>query len=305
MTRPRTSGLVLVGSSYVIWGLLALYWKALDRVGALELLALRIVLSLGLLTVLVARRRGWSMVAALMRDRRRRTLTVVAAMLLTMNWGTYIFGVTGGRVVETALGYFITPLTTVIVGVVVLHERLRPAQWVAVACAVLAVAVLTVSYGRPPWLGLILALTWTGYSFLKRQTEMPAIESLWSEAVVVAPLAALVVAIKLAGHHSAFTTLSRPLVGLLLLSGVVTSVPLLLFGAGAPRIGLVQIGLVQYVNPLISFSLGTFAFHESMPAARLLGFVFVWIALVVFTTDALRSTLSTKIDLDAVVSPSG
>ena len=300
MSHSRSSGLVLVSSSYAIWGSLALYWKALERVSAPELLANRIVLSMVLLTVLVARRRSWPMLVALARDRRRGALTVIAALLLSVNWGSYIYGVTQGRVVETALGYFITPLTTVIVGVVVLREHLRPAQWFAVACAATAVTVLTVSYGRPPWLGLVLAITWTGYSYLKRQTQLPAIESLWSEALVVVPVATLVVATKLASGHSAYSRLSLPLVVLLLASSVVTSVPLLLFGAGARRITLVQVGLLQYINPVISFSLGTLVFHESMPAERLVGFVFVWIALAVFTADALQTTRSNRFEAVAV-----
>jgi chloramphenicol-sensitive protein RarD len=289
VSEARHRGLLLVGGAYVAWGLLALYWKQLEGVPALELLANRIVLSGVLLTLLVARRRQWAQLRAVIGSRRAVGAVVVAAVLLTANWGCYIYGVTSGRVVDTALGYFMTPLTTVLVGVVVLHERLRRAQWIAVALATVALAVFTTAADQVPVLGLALALTWTGYSYLKRRSPLAAIEGLWAEAMVVAPLAVVTAGAWVTRGTSAYTTLAGWRVALVLGSGVVTTVPLVLFGAGARHISLVQVGLLQYINPVISFSLGVLVFHESMPAARLAGFALVWVALAVFGTDAMNS----------------
>ena len=280
-------GVALGVAAYLMWGLFPLYFPLLEPAGALEMLAHRVVwstLTVALLILLLRRR---SSLAAVLRDRRTLALLCLAAVAISINWGGYIYGVTHDHVVETALGYFINPLFTVLAGVLVLGERLRPLQWGALGVAGVAVLVLTVAYGRPPWIALLLALSFAGYGLAKKKASVGAVESLAVETGVLAPLALLFLLVlgvsgsaevgqHGAGHALLFTT-----------TGIVTAVPLICFGASATRISMTTIGLLQYLAPILQFALGVLWFREEMPAARWVGFVLVWVALVVFTVEAL------------------
>ncbi len=285
MPASRLGFLAAVGA-YVLWGLFPLYWPLLEPAAPVEILAHRIVWSLvTMLVVLVVWRRSGQL-RALLRDRRRALLISTAAVVVSVNWGAYIWGVNNGRVVETSLGYFINPLVTVLMGVLVLGERLRRLQWIALGVAGLAVVVLTIDYGRLPWIALLLAFSFGTYGLAKKQAGVDAVESLAVETLYLGPVAAAYVA-WLAwqgqasfGHHGAghawlFTT-----------TGIVTVIPLLCFGAAAIRVSMVTIGLLQYIAPILQFALGVLWFHEEMPASRWIGFVLVWIALVLFTWEA-------------------
>jgi len=277
----------LGAAAYLMWGLFPLYFPLLEPAGSLEILAHRVVWSTLTVGVLVLLLRLRATLGAVLRDRRTVVLLCLAALAISVNWGAYIYGVTSDRVVETALGYFINPLVTVLMGVVVLKERLRPLQWVALAVAAVAVVVLAVAYGRPPWVAIVLALSFACYGLAKKTASVGAVESLAVETAVLAPLAlAFLLVIGLTGtaeagrhglgHALLFTT-----------TGIVTAVPLICFGAAATRVPLSTIGLLQYLAPVLQFLLGVLWFREEMPAARWVGFVLVWIALVVFTAEAL------------------
>jgi len=271
-----------------MWGFFPLYWALLDATGALELLAARVTFSLLVMALLLAVLRRVAHLRTALRDPRRVALLSVAAVLISVNWFTFIWGVNNGRVIEVSLGYFITPLVSVLLGVVVLGERLRRLQWVAVGIATLAVVVLTVDYGRVPWVAVTLASTFGLYGLVKKTAAVGAVESLVYETAVVVPVAlGFLVWIGVAGTAS-YLDLGPG--GLLLLasSGVVTALPLICFGAAAVRVSLTTIGLLQYLGPTIHFVLGLTVFDEALPTTRLVGFCLVWSALAVFTVEAWR-----------------
>ena len=273
-------------AAYGLWGIFPLYWPLLEPAGALEILAHRVLWSLVTVAVVVLVLRRTGAVMAVLADPRSRWLLLGAAAVITLNWFGYIWGVNNGRVVETSLGYFINPLVTVLMGVLILGERLRPRQWGGVGLATVAVVVLTVDYGRPPWVALLLAFSFATYGLAKKQAGVDAVESLAVETLYIGPIAAAYIG-WLAwqgtgdfGHHGAGHAF------MLTTAGVVTVVPLLCFGAAAIRVSMVTIGLLQYIAPVLQFLLGVWWYGEAMPASRWIGFVLVWIALVVFTVDA-------------------
>jgi chloramphenicol-sensitive protein RarD len=282
-------------SAYFIWGLFPLYWKLLDHSGAIELLAHRIVWSLVTIAILVVVRRRLSQLRAILADPRRRWPLVAASVLIAVNWGTYIWGVNNGRVVETSLGYFITPLFTVLLGVLLLQERLRVTQWVAVGIAFVAVVVLSIENGRPPWVAIALTFSFGFYGYAKKKAGVGAVEGMALESAVLGPVAlAVIVALGIqaqatvAGQGAGYLTL-------VLLTGPITAVPLLLFGAAATRIPMTTLGLLNYVAPIMQFAVGVLVFHELMAPLRWAGFGLVWIALIVLTSDGLAQRRRTLI----------
>ena len=273
-------------AAYTLWGLFPLYWPLLEPAGAVEILAHRIVWSLVVVVVLLSV--GGRLAGLRRLGRRAYVLLSVAAVVITVNWGTYIWGVNNEHVVETSLGYFVNPLVTVLLGVVVLGERLRPAQWGAVALATVAVIVLTLDYGRPPWIALTLAFSFATYGLLKKKAGVGAAESLAVETgVLVLPAAAYLLWLGARGDGTFGTEGLRHAV-LLAGAGLVTAVPLLFFSAAATRVPLTTLGLLQYLAPTFQFAIGIFLYGEPLPPVRLVGFVLVWAALAVFTVEALE-----------------
>jgi chloramphenicol-sensitive protein RarD len=286
MSEQRRGFLFGLGA-FVVWGLFPLYWKLLDDTGAVELLAHRIFWSMVTIAGLVAVRRRFPQLKAVWADPVRRWWLVLAAVLITFNWGTFIWGVTNGHVVETSLGYFVTPLFTVMLGVIVLSERLRPAQWTALGIAGVAVLALAIDYGRPPWIALILTASFGIYGLAKKKAGAPAIEGMAIETAVVVPVAlGVIVALGLRGDGSVVSH-GWGYTALVMVSGSVTALPLLLFGAAATRISLITLGMLQYITPVMQFALGVLLYHEAMPPMRWAGFALVWLALVVLTWDGL------------------
>ncbi len=279
-------GVLLGAAAYLLWGLFPLYWPLLRPAGAVEILAHRVVWSLVVVVALLAVARSWSWLRVL--GRRRLGLLTLASAVIAVNWGVYIWGVNAGHVVETSLGYFINPLVTVLLGVVLLHERLRPAQWAAVGLAGVAVLILTVDYGRPPWIALVLACSFGTYGLVKKTVGIGAVESLTVETGVLAvPALAYLLVVHAGGDGTLGHEGARQAV-LLVGSGVVTAVPLLCFGAAAIRIPLTTIGLLQYLAPVMQFLLGVLWFREEMPASRVAGFTLVWAALLILTADGVN-----------------
>ena len=279
-------GLLLGVAAYALWGVFPLYWPLLEPAGAVEILAHRILWSMLTMGLLVVVFRRTPQVRAIVAHRRTFLLLVLAALVVTVNWATYIYGVNNDRVVETSLGYFINPLVTVLMGVFILGERMRPLQWAAMGVAALAVVVLTLDYGRLPYIALVLAFTFGTYGLLKKTANVGAVESLAVETTVVAPLAAVYLGWLIASGSSSFGTEGAGHALLLASTGIVTAVPLICFGAAATRVPMTTLGLLQYLAPVLQFALGVFVLDEAMPASRWIGFVLVWVALVIFTIEA-------------------
>ncbi len=275
-------------AAYTLWGLLTIYWRELHGFDAFELIGWRIALASVVMALVVTVRRRWPVLRAAATDRRLVTRLTIAALLLAVNWTAYVWAVTHDRVIETALGYFMAPLGTMLLGVVVLRERPSAAQRAAIGLAVVAVVVLTGSYGRPPWIALALATTWSVYGLLKRQVPLSPVESLAGETFVLT-VPAVVLAAALAGRDDSIPAAADAGQWVLVsFTGLVTAVPLVLFAVAARRLPFTLLGPLQYLIPTINFVLGWLAFAEPMPAVRLVGFAFVWAALLLVTVDRLR-----------------
>ncbi|HEU5037453.1 MAG TPA: EamA family transporter RarD [Nocardioides sp.] len=281
-------GFLLGAAAYLMWGAFPLYWPLLEPAGAFEILAHRVLWScLTMGALLLVLRRGRHL-RDIWRDRRVRLVLTLAAVVITVNWTTYIWGVNNGRVVETSLGYFINPLVTVLMGVLILHEQLRPLQWGALAIATGAVVVLALDYGHVPWVALALAFSFGSYGLCKKTANVGATESLAYETAVIAPFAAAYLFWLGATGEANFASHGGGHALLFVSTGIVTAVPLICFGAAATRVTMVTLGLLQYLAPILQFALGVFYFHEDMPAGRWVGFVLVWIALAIFTAEAIN-----------------
>ena len=291
MTDQTRRGTAYGAAAYVLWGLFPLFWPLLKPAAALEVLAHRVLWSLVVVAALLQAGRTWSAVRVTGSQRARLS---VAAVLLAINWGTYIYGVDSGQVVETSLGYFINPLVSVGLGVLVLGERLRFAQKAAIALATVAVVVLSVASGSPPWLALVLAFSFGFYGLLKKQAGVGAVASLAVETAVLAPLAAAyVVLLGITGRQS-FTGHGVGHAALLATAGVVTTIPLLAFGAAATRIPLTTLGVLQYLAPTLQLVIAILLRHEPFGPARMVGFLLVWAALAVFSADLVRVQLDAR-----------
>jgi chloramphenicol-sensitive protein RarD len=281
------SGFWLGAAAYGIWGLFPLYWKLVEQVPALQIISHRIAWSFVTLAIVGAAR--FRRDAASTLDRRAFAIYAIAAVLISINWFLYVYAVNTGFVLETSLGYFITPLVNVLLGVMVLRERLRPLQWVAVALAAVGVLQLTFGYGSLPVIAIGLALSFGSYGLVKKKAPLDSLAGLTLETgIVVAPAVAYLLIANASGHgafaHSGLTT------DLLLMGGgPVTVVPLLLFASAVRRITLTTVGLLQYIAPTIQFFLGVFLYGEPFAGTRLVGFVIVWTACVLFSIDGLRA----------------
>jgi chloramphenicol-sensitive protein RarD len=286
-SSERRRGLLYGIAAYGLWGIFPLYFPLLEPAGAIEILALRMAWSLITMLVVMRFAGGLSGVRDIMRNRRQFALLALAAVLVAVNWGTYIYGVNSNRVVETSLGYFINPLLTILLGVLVLGERLRRAQWVAVAIGAVAVLVIAIDYGHPPWIALILAVSFGMYGFCKKQANAGAVDSLVVETGVQFVPALIAIAVIGAQGNLVFGTrwsTSLLLAGL----GLVTVIPLLFFASSTRRLPLSVLGLLQYLAPVLQFAVGVGIRHEPLPPAELAGFCLVWLALIILTVDGLR-----------------
>ncbi|WP_406252517.1 EamA family transporter RarD [Streptomyces atratus] len=295
--NEQRAGLLSGIGAYGLWGLVPLFWPLLEPAGAIEILAHRMVWSLGFVAVALLVLRRWSWIGELVRQPRKLGLISVAAVTITVNWGLYIWSVNNGHVVEASLGYFINPLVTIAMGVLLLGERLRPVQWVAVGTAFAAVLVLAIGYGRPPWISLVLAFSFATYGLMKKKVDMGGLESLAAEtAVMFVPALGYLLWLGARGE-STFTSDGAGHAALLASAGLVTAVPLVLFGAAAIRVPLSTLGLLQYLAPVFQFALGILYFHEAMPPERWAGFALVWLALTLLTWDAFRTARRTRIQV--------
>lgn len=289
--KDTTAGVLFGIGAYGLWGLLPLYFFVLAPAGAVEIVANRVVWSLLFCTLLITITRAWRVLGAAFRNPTVIGPLAAAAGLIAVNWLTYTYGVTTGQAVEASLGYFINPLVSVLLGVFVLKEKLRPLQWAAVGIGFIAVGVLTVSYGKLPWIALTLALSFGLYGFVKKRVgpRADAITSLTVETIVLAPLAAATMIYLAVSGAATLTNNGAGHFWLLAASGIITAVPLLFFGASARRLPMTTIGLLQYFAPVLQFIVALTVFKEAMTTDRWIGFGVVWLALLVLTVDMLRA----------------
>jgi chloramphenicol-sensitive protein RarD len=288
MTKVN-KGLLFGVSAYIIWGLLPLYWKLVEEAGAYEILAHRGIWSLLICLSLLALRKQLKSAYEMVRSSRTFSLLFLASGLLTINWGVYIWSVTVNRVVEAALGYYITPLINVTFGVLLLREKLRPAQWIAVALAAAGVVILTLGYGSLPWIALVLAISWGSYSLIKKSLNLGALETLSLE-TLFAFLPNLVFLLIIQGNGSAEFGSTWTISILLFGAGAATVIPLLLFNGSTTRLPLSTVGLLQYITPTIMFFIGIYINNEDISTTKVIGFAFIWLALAVLSRDLYRSS---------------
>ncbi|MFD9481317.1 MULTISPECIES: EamA family transporter RarD [Streptomyces] len=297
--NEQRTGLLYGFGAYGMWGLVPLFWPLLKPSGAIEILAHRMVWSLAVVGLALLALRRWGWIRELLRQPRKLGLTALAATVISVNWGLYIWAVNNEHVVEASLGYFINPLVSIAIGVLVLGERLRRAQWVAVGLSFVAVLVLAIGYGRPPWISLILAFSFATYGLIKKKLNMGGLESLAAEtAVLFLPALGYVLWLGAQGR-STFASHGVTHSLLLAATGLVTAIPLVFFGMAAIRVPLSTLGLLQYMAPVFQFGLGVLYFHEAMPPERWAGFSLVWAALVILTWDALRTARRSRVRLEA------
>jgi chloramphenicol-sensitive protein RarD len=282
-------GLWLAAGAYLTWGLFPIYWKQLMGVPALQLLGNRIVWSFVLMAGLLLVRRQWPQLRSQAANRQVQRIYAVAAVLIAVNWLIYVWAITAGFVVDSSLGYFINPLLNVVLGMLIFQERLRSGQWAAVGLAALGVLYLTVAYGKIPWIALSLAFTFGFYGLVKKKAPLSAAHGLTLETGILF-LPALVYLLFCSWNGSGAVFHSNPLTTLLLVgSGVVTSVPLLMFAASVKLIPLTVVGLMQYIAPTLQFLLGVLVYGEAFTPTMAVGFSLVWLGLVIFAADSYRA----------------
>ena len=286
--RTSRAGVGYGLAAYLIWGLFPLYWPLLAPTPAIQILAHRMVWSLVVVGVVLVVRRRWAFVAALRSDPHRLGLLVLAAIMISVNWGLYIWAINAGYVVESSLGYFITPLVVIALGVVVLKERLRRAQWTAVGVGFIAVIVISIGVGHVPWIALGLAASFGSYGLAKKLAQMPPLDGMAVETSVMAlPAIGFLVYVQAHGTGS-FGHIAVGTDLLLISSGAVTVVPLLCFAAATRRVPLTIMGLMQYATPVLQFAIGVGIRHEKLPPSEFAGFALVWAALTILGISELR-----------------
>ncbi|NLP84265.1 EamA family transporter RarD [Microbacterium sp. CFH 90308] len=288
LSRERSLGGVYAFSAYFLWGFLPLYFVLLAPTGPFELVAWRIVLSLVFCALLLTVTRTWGRLAAIFRQPRVLGLTVIAGLLIYVNWQVFMFGALNENVIETSLGYFINPIATVLLAVLVLRERLRVTQWVAIGIAAVAVVVIIVGYRSFPWIALTLAASFSLYGLVKKRVgpSVDAVSGLTLESLWLMPIAAIILVVVGTSTGITMGASGWGHAVLLSLAGVITAVPLLFFAAGARRVSLTVIGLLQFVAPILQFIIGAWVLGEPMPVERWVGFALVWVALTVLTVDS-------------------
>lgn len=287
--RERLLGGIFALSAYFLWGFLPLYFLLLAPTGPWELVGWRIVLSLVFCVFLLTVMRSWRPLLTVLRQPRLLAYTAAAAAVIYVNWQVFIVATLSGHVIETSLGYFINPIATVLLGVLVLREKLRPTQWIAIGIAGVAVITIIVGYGAVPWVALTLAASFSVYGLIKKRIgpSVDAVSGLTLESAWLTPVAVVLLVVTSATTGLTFGTAGLAHALLLSLVGAATAVPLLLFAAGARRVPLTVVGLLQFIAPIMQFITGAWILGEPMPPERWIGFALVWLALGVLTTDSL------------------
>jgi len=285
----HSTGVLLGVAGYLFWGMFPLYFALLDSVSPIEIVAHRIIWSLIVVLLVLIVGKQWRAFTSAF-SRRNVIILGSAAIFLSINWLVYVYAVTTNQVVQASLGYFVNPLISVAMGVLILKEKLRKTQWIAVGIAIVAVAVLTIASGSLPWIALTLGLSFAIYGLLKKFANLPSLHSLGIETAVLVPIAMVILGIAIVNGSESFVLDGPKITFLLIMLGPVTAIPLLAFGGASTRIPLSTLGVLQYITPIAQFFLGVFVFQEIMSTGRWIGFTLVWISLVIFTVDMYRHT---------------
>lgn len=295
--RVSPSGLGFAVSAYVLWGAMPIVFFSLKESGAIEIVAWRIVLSLVFCAALLLVTRGYVRVLVIIRDRKTFWSLGLAGVLVVINWLIYVYASLNGHIVEASLGYFTNPIVTVLLGVIILRERLRPLQWVALGISALAVLVLAIGYGSFPWIALGLAFSFGLYGLVKKSVgpKADALGGLAVETAFLTPIAIVALLVLSANGLLTVGTVGTGHTVLTLFLGAITAIPLILFAAAARRLPLTYMGLAQYLAPILQLVVGVFIFHEAMPPERWLGFAIVWVALAILTFDLFRHSSRTRL----------
>lgn len=282
------NGLVNAIIAYIMWGVLPLYWKLFNDVPAGEILSHRVVWSFVFMGILVTIQRRWGDMKRIATSRSQLLSLAASGLLIAVNWLIFIWAVNNGHVVETSLGYYLNPLLNVLLAVVFLHEKPNRGQWLAIAIASAAVLIIAINYGRFPWIAISLAVSFGLYGLAKKKTVQDASVGLLSETAVVLPIAlGYWIYLAVVGESTVWTLSSSMFIELLL-SGVVTALPLLFFARAAARLSLSTLGFVQYIGPTIMLLLSVFVFKETVSPILLVGFALIWTALVVYAVSSIR-----------------
>jgi chloramphenicol-sensitive protein RarD len=285
----HSTGVLLGVTGYLFWGMFPLYFALLDSVSPIEIVAHRIIWSLIVVVLVLIVGKQWQAFTSAF-SRRNVIILGSAAIFLSINWLVYVYAVTTNQVVQASLGYFVNPLISVAMGVLILKEKLRKTQWIAVGIAIVAVVVLTIASGSLPWIALTLGLSFATYGLLKKFANLPSLHSLGIETAVLVPIATVILGIAIVNGSESFVLDGPKITFLLIMLGPVTAIPLLAFGGASTRIPLSTLGVLQYITPIAQFLLGVFVFQEIMSTGRWIGFALVWVSLVIFTVDMYRHT---------------
>jgi len=291
VAKPDTSQAAIAQSLsvYFIWGALTLYWKELHGFDPFELIGWRITSSVLVLVVVMLTTGRLVPLLQSLRNPQLLLRIALASVLLTINWATYVWAVVNDHVIETALGYFIAPILTIVVGVFVLHEKLRGIQRIAVTFAVGGIAVLTVAYGRVPWIALIIATSWTFYAYLKKKVPLAPLESLTAEVIVLAVPAFISLCTSCNNNDSVHNTATSMEWVFVAFTGVITAVPLLMFASASQRTPLTILGPMQYIVPTMNFLIGWLMYDELLTSSKVAGFSLIWVCLALVLTDLFRT----------------
>jgi chloramphenicol-sensitive protein RarD len=282
-------------ASYVLWGLFPIYFKALEaEVPPVDIVAHRVIWSFLFLLIVLTVRKQWAWVVPMLRQPRVIGGFIASALLLTANWTTYIWAVNNNHILEASLGYFINPMVSVALGLMFLHERPRPLQWLVITIAFCAVLWLTWQAGHPPWIALTLAVTFGGYGLLRKTASLGALPGLALETALVLPLALAFLAYTSQQDHNTFSSASTATKWLLVAAGPITSIPLLMFAAGARRIPLSLVGVLQYITPSLQLLFGVWLYGEQLDGNRLNGFILIWCALALYSAEGLWRTFKIR-----------
>lgn len=279
---------------YSAWGLFPIYFKALNSIPSIEILLHRMVWALVFLLLVLSVRKQWAWLADVFRQPKLLAGFTASAVLLSANWFLYIWAINNDRIVDASLGYFMTPLVNVFLGFVLLKERLRTFQWLAIACAGLGVLWLSLQTGHPPWIALVLASTFGMYGLLRKTAALGALEGLSLETMILFPFAFAYLGYLALHEQSVFLQATTNTQILLLAAGPITAIPLLMFAAAARRIPLATLGLMQYISPTIQLLIGVWLYHEQFSHERLLGFLGIWLGLFIYSADSLRISFANK-----------
>ena len=288
MKREKSIGLMTAIAAYTLWGFLPVYWKVLGNVPALEVLSHRIIWSLVFVTLIIGLGRQWGKIQPIIADRKQVRLIVLAAIMIALNWGLFIWAVQSNHLLDSSLGYYINPLIAVLLGVVIFKEKLNPWQQLAIASAAIGVLILVIKAGKFPWLSFALALTFGIYGAIKKAVKATSLVGLALETAVLAPLALVFIVSRQATGHGALGGSSLTVTLFLLGAGVATAIPLILFAFSAKRIPLSTLGITQYIAPTLMFLFGVFVYHEPFQFVNAVSFGFIWLALVIYSLSQTR-----------------